>query len=97
MTKETKDQINREMTIEEIFSSFPQKAQKLAQELTNAGLHCVGCQAATWETLELGMMGHGMSEEAINRMVEKLNAILEEESERLNRSEEGLYSTSYML
>ena len=79
MTKETKDQINREMTIEEIFSSFPQKAQKLAQELTNAGLHCVGCQAATWETLEAGVLGHGYSEEEVEKLLKALNAILLEE------------------
>jgi len=70
--------IHREMTIEEIFSHFPQKAQKLAQELTNAGLHCVGCQAATWETLEAGMLGHGYEEADIDRLVGSLNAILKE-------------------
>lgn len=70
--------IYREMTIEDIFAKFPQKAQKLAQELTNTGLHCVGCQAATWETLEAGMLGHGYSDEAIDKLVGSLNAILEE-------------------
>lgn len=79
MTSKTKEQsISRQMTIEEIFSRFPQKAQKLAQEITNAGLHCVGCQAATWETLEAGMLGHGFSEGEIDHLVERLNAILEE-------------------
>lgn len=71
-------QVSRGMTIENIFSKFPQKAQKLAQELTNTGLHCVGCQAATWETLEAGMLGHGYSEEAIDKLVNSLNAILAE-------------------
>jgi len=69
------------MTIDDIFSSFPQKAQRLAQEMTNAGLHCVGCQAATWETLEVGMLGHGMSEETIDNLLEKLNVILEEKTD----------------
>ncbi len=72
------DNIYKEMTIEDIFSKFPQKAQKLAQELTNTGLHCVGCQAATWETLEAGMLGHGYSEEEITKLVNSLNRILEE-------------------
>lgn len=66
------------MTIEQILSGYPQKAQKLAQEITNAGLHCVGCQAATWETLEAGMKGHGMGDSLIDALVERLNAILEE-------------------
>lgn len=76
MTKQEK--IYREMTIEDIFAKFPQKAQKLAQEVTNAGLHCVGCQAATWETLEAGMLGHGYSDEAIDKLVASLNGILAE-------------------
>lgn len=69
------------MTIESILSMFPFKAQKLSQEITNAGLHCVGCHAATWETLEAGMYGHGMNDEQINRLVDRLNALLEEESD----------------
>lgn len=72
------DTIFKEMTIEDIFAKFPQKAQKLAQELTNTGLNCVGCQAATWETLEAGMLGHGYAEEEIEKLVERLNAILKE-------------------
>lgn len=76
-TKESR--IHRELTIDDIFSNFPHKAQRLAQEMTNFGLHCVGCQAATWETLEAGMYGHGMSDEQIDHLVEKLNAILDEE------------------
>lgn len=78
MTQKDK-KISREMTIEQIFAGFPQKAQKLAQAITNAGLHCVGCQAATWETLEAGMLGHGYPEEEIDGLVAQLNDILEQE------------------
>lgn len=66
----------RDMTIEEIFSSFPHKSQLLAQEITNTGLHCVGCQAATWETLEAGMLSHGYKDQEIDALVERLNTIL---------------------
>ena len=58
---------------------FPHKAQRLSQEITNAGLHCIGCNAATWETLEAGMYGHGKSEAQINDLLEKLNALLKEQ------------------
>ncbi len=80
-TEENAVRITRDMTIEEIFSRFPNKSQRLAQEITNAGLHCVGCQAATWETLEAGMLGHGFTECAIEELVRRLNAILEETSD----------------
>lgn len=73
--------IHPEMTIEEILSKFPNKAQKLSQEITNAGLHCVGCHAATWETLEAGMLGHGLTYDDIHRLVNRLNALLKEESD----------------
>lgn len=76
---QTAEKISKEMTIEEILGGFPQKSQKLAQEITNAGLHCVGCQAATWETLEGGMLGHGYSHEEIEALVERLNEILSQQ------------------
>lgn len=79
--KEPKKTITRTMTIEEILSLFPHKAQRLSHEITKAGLHCVGCHAATWETLEAGMMGHGMDDNAINRLVDALNKLLLEESD----------------
>ena len=66
-----KQPITKEMTIEEILARFPQKSQKLAQEMTNRGLHCVGCGAAVWETLEAGMLGHGLSPEDIEALVSR--------------------------
>ena len=71
-------QITKEMTIEEILSTFPQKSQKIAQEMANAGLNCVGCGAATWETLEAGMLSHGYAEDDIEKLLKKLNAVLTE-------------------
>ncbi len=79
MSCQSQKKIHRGMTIEEILGMFPNKAQKLAQEITNAGLHCVGCHAATWETLEAGMYGHGMTSEAVDKLTERLNILLNEE------------------
>jgi iron-sulfur cluster assembly protein len=70
--------IHKEMTIEEILTAYPQRSQRLAQELTNAGLNCVGCGASVWETLEAGVLGHGFSEADLDKLLGKLNAILEE-------------------
>lgn len=71
--------IHAQMTIEEILSMFPHKSQKLLQEITNAGLHCVGCHAATWETLEAGMLNHGKDPQEIETLVNRLNTLLREE------------------
>ena len=74
--------ITRDMTINDIFSKHPEKSQRLAQELTNTGLQCVGCQAATWETLEAGMFGHGYEDKEIDALVERLNIILKEKIDK---------------
>lgn len=76
--------ITRHMTIEEILGLFPYKAQRLSQEITQAGLQCIGCHAAVWETLEAGMYSHGKSEEEINRLVDRLNALLQEPNDLSN-------------
>lgn len=73
--------ITRDMTIDDIFKKFPSKSPKLAQEMTNTGLHCVGCSAATWETLEAGMYSHGMNDAAIDNLIGKLNTILAEKED----------------
>ncbi|MBN4067429.1 iron-sulfur cluster assembly accessory protein [Simkania negevensis] len=73
--------IVRTMTIDEIFTLHPDKAQRLAQEMTNMGLHCVGCGAATWETLEAGMYGHSFGDDQVDGLIAKLNSILEETSD----------------
>lgn len=73
--------ITREMTIADILGKWPEKSQKLAQEMTNAGLHCVGCGAATWETLEAGMLGHGMEDAEVELLMNSLNEILKETSD----------------
>lgn len=77
----TTESIHRQMTIESILSMFPTKAARLAQEITNAGLHCIGCGAATWETLEAGMLSHGKEEKEIDTLVERLNNLLEEQEQ----------------
>jgi iron-sulfur cluster assembly accessory protein len=73
--------ISRDMTIEDVFKRFPSKSQKLAQEMTNAGLHCVGCSASTWETIEAGMYGHGFADAEIDGLIERLNGILAEQED----------------
>ena len=81
VAQEEKRQIHKLMTISDILGMFPNKAGRLSQEITNAGLHCVGCHAATWETLEGGMLGHGKTQDEIESLVGRLNELLEEEAD----------------
>ena len=65
--------ITKDMTIEEIFEAHPERGEELAHILTRFGLHCLGCSAAAWETLEAGAFGHGMTEDILEEMLEELN------------------------
>lgn len=46
---------------------------KAADILFKAGLSCIGCPMAIQETLEQGCLAHGMNEEEIDKLIEKLN------------------------
>lgn len=43
--------------------------------LTDMGLHCIGCFASQFETLEQGCKGHGMSDKEIDELIKKLNQL----------------------
>lgn len=75
----TKERITACMTIGDILSKYPQRSQRLAQAMNNAGLNCMNCSAATYETLEAGMFSHGMKQDAVGKLLDQLNAILDEE------------------
>lgn len=70
--------IHKQMTIDEIFETYPQKSQKLASILSHYGLSCVGCSASTYETLEAGVLGHGLDLKTLETLLQDLNAVLEE-------------------
>lgn len=68
--------ITKDMTIEEIFEAYPERGEEIAHTLTRFGLHCLGCSAAAWETLEAGIFGHGMDEDILEEMLEELNNVV---------------------
>jgi iron-sulfur cluster assembly protein len=74
----TPKSIGAEMTIDEILKLFPYQSERLSEEISKAGLSCVGCHAAVWETLSDGMKTHGKSDEQIEELVTKLNLLLKE-------------------
>lgn len=41
--------------------------------LMEEGMGCIGCMAASFETLEQGCLAHGMDEEKINKIINRLN------------------------
>ncbi len=70
------ESITADMKISEVLAKCPSAAEVLMKE----GVHCVGCHAAQWESLEDGLKSHGKSEEEIKQIIDKINKIIEEEN-----------------
>ncbi len=75
LTKE-KAIVSRDMNLGEIAARWP----AARAVLLDYGLHCVGCFASSFDTLEAGGKVHGMSDAEIDEMVREVN-------EMINRSE----------
>jgi len=65
--------IAKDMTIASIVQKYPE----VVEPLTSAGVHCVGCHVSPYETLEQGLLGHGMNQEAVAAIVSKLNEVIQ--------------------
>ncbi len=81
MAKEEKTTFNKDMTVGEVVAAFP----GAADILMGYGLHCVGCHANAFETVEQGVMGHGYSQEDLVNLMEDINEAYEDEQEGVER------------
>src|SRR3989344_6744178 len=72
--KEIKQLITKDMTIGDVVAKYP----ACIEALQSAGVHCVGCHVSYHETLEQGFKGHGISDEEIEIIIEKMNISVEE-------------------
>lgn len=62
--------INKDMSITEILQNFPE-TQSVFRDLN---LGCLGCVAASFETLEAGLNAHGLN---VEEVLAKLNEAVE--------------------
>lgn len=46
-----------------------------AEVFTDYGLHCVGCIAAGFDTIEMGAQVHQLTDEEIEEMVSRVNEV----------------------
>ena len=61
------------VTKDMLIGDFAQQHPESVGILFEAGMYCIGCGMAGMETLEQGCKGHGMSDEEIDEMMEKIN------------------------
>ncbi len=71
--KNTTQKITKDMNLGEVVIEYPE----LAEVLLDYGLHCVGCFANSFDTVEMGASAHGMSDEEVDEMVVRLNEVVE--------------------
>jgi iron-sulfur cluster assembly accessory protein len=74
-TKTEELKVTKDMTIGEAIQQYP----SIIEPLMNAGVHCVGCGASYFETLEEGLKGHGMTDSQVDKIIDDLNKALPEE------------------
>lgn len=73
---QAEQKITKDMTIGELVQKYPSTVEILLAE----GVHCIGCGASYWETIEQGLAGHGKNEEEISAVVKKLNEAIPKEA-----------------
>jgi len=71
-----KQVIGKDMTIAEILTVFPEKTLDISEVMREFGIHCAGCGAASFETLEQGVLGHGFSTADLDKLVINLNELV---------------------
>jgi len=65
--------ITKKTNLGKLVMEFPEAGRVLAEEY---GLHCVGCMAAKFDTLEQGAKIHGYDDKEIGKMVRELNKLV---------------------
>lgn len=79
--------IRADMTISQVLEVHP-KAAHIMQQF---GLHCFGCSVNVFETLEQGILGHGMPEKVLAEMLAALNGDYTQYQKDIE--EKGVYLT----
>ena len=77
MTQKQIEQVNKDTMISNILLMDPEKAPLLTEIMQEFGIHCVGCGASSFETLEQGVLGHGYTEKDLDKLITDLNKALE--------------------
>lgn len=77
MSKIAEKPVKLDMTIGDVVEKYPESAEVML----GYGLHCVGCAVNPYETIEQGAMGHGMSRELIDTMLDDINLMVTKQPE----------------
>lgn len=79
--QQTQQLVTRSSRIGDIPMINSSKASLVNQILNEFGIHCTSCGAASFETLEMGVLGHGFSEKDLDKLIIDLNKAISENAE----------------
>ena len=72
-TKTASKAIQKDQNLGELVFNYPETAEVLM----DFGLHCVGCGAMNYDTIEAGAKIHGFSDEEIKELIARINEVIE--------------------
>ena len=75
-TVEIKQLVTKDMVIADVLKKYPDVAVIMLEH----GLHCVGCHANVFDTVEAGARVHGLDDATIDSMVVEINKFVSGES-----------------
>ncbi|MDO8581314.1 MAG: DUF1858 domain-containing protein [bacterium] len=61
--------VTKDMLLGSVVADYPEAAEVMLEY----GLHCVGCFANMYDTVEIGAKVHGMTDEEIEKMLKDVN------------------------
>lgn len=64
--------IKKDMSIQEVIMNYPEAIPVLQQ----AGLGCIGCIAASGESIEQGLRAHGLD---VDKIISEMNKVVKDE------------------
>jgi len=67
--QETMQIITKDMTIGDVVEKYPETVDIMM----SYGLHCFGCHVNVYETLEQGVVSHGMEDSTLHSMLDEMN------------------------
>lgn len=64
--------ITKDVNLSELVYKYPETEEVLL----DYGLHCAGCIASSFDTLEAGAKVHGLVDKDIDELVERINEVV---------------------
>lgn len=72
-TRDNTNHITKDMTISQILNICPEAVEIMV----DFGLHCFSCSVASFESIESGMKGHGLSDSDVNDLLVQVNKLID--------------------